>query len=315
MDRRKFGFSILASGVLAGCSIPKARSKKYSLSVTGENLFLACEGVEKPSKIMVIGDAHISYDKGLEEPYLGYAARMHNASKKRPKKEALAAALNRAGKEKYDLVLILGDLINFPSEYNIKTVCECMKASPVPCRYISGNHDWHFEGIGPETPQVEIHNKWIEKLSPLYFGRNPYCYSEVVNGLKFILLDDSANSISREQLDFVRRELDEGLPSIFCVHIPFYFEGRGLGFACGNPNWGEKTDRVYKIERRHKNPPKQPDENFELRNLLMENPNAIGVLAGHTHRKTEDYSGGKFQVVTPAFFQKQQFLTLNVVPV
>ena len=43
-----------------------------------------------------------------------------------------------------------------------------MANSEIPCRYIAGNHDWHFEGSGPDIPQPELRRRWIKKLAPLY---------------------------------------------------------------------------------------------------------------------------------------------------
>lgn len=52
-----------------------------------------------------------------------------------------------------------------------------MANAEIPCRYIAGNHDWHFEGSGPDIPQPELRRRWIKKLAPLYAGENPDGYS------------------------------------------------------------------------------------------------------------------------------------------
>lgn len=58
-----------------------------------------------------------------------------------------------AKKSGCELAILGGDIINFPSECNVKKLAECMANSEIPCRYIAGNHDWHFEGSGPDIPQ------------------------------------------------------------------------------------------------------------------------------------------------------------------
>ena len=112
-----------------------------------------------------------------------------------------------------------------------------MANSEIPCRYIAGNHDWHFEGSGPDIPQPELRRRWIKKLAPLYAGENPDGYSVQAGGVNFVLIDNSANEISKEQLAFFKSELARGMPTILCAHIPLYVRGGSLGFSCGNPNF------------------------------------------------------------------------------
>ena len=82
-----------------------------------------------------------------------------------------------------------------------------MANSEISYRYIAGNHDWHFEGSGPDIPQPELRRRWIKKLAPLYAGENPDGYSVQAGGANFVLIDNSANEISKEQLAFFKSEL------------------------------------------------------------------------------------------------------------
>lgn len=118
-----------------------------------------------------------------------------------------------------------------------------MANSEISYRYIAGNHDWHFEGSGPDIPQPELRRRWIKKLAPLYAGENPDGYSVQAGGVNFVLIDNSANEISKEQLAFFKSELARGMPTILCAHIPLYVRGGSLGFSCGNPNFCATTDR------------------------------------------------------------------------
>ncbi len=301
----------LASGkAFAGGETQRAKTP-FSVSVKDEKVKLVSPEITGKAKIMFIGDAHISYADGLEEPYLGYASRMHKAFAKRPKIEALQAALKTAADKKFDLVLLGGDIINFPSEHNIKTLLEAMKNSKVPCKYISGNHDWHFEGSGADIPQTEVRAKWIKKLEPLFFGENPDGYAVSVGGLKILMIDDSAHNITESQLEWARRELSDGKPAVFCAHIPLYFPSRKY-YAIGSPLWGAATDRSYKIERRQKRPPRQSPETFAFRELVIGAPNSLGILAGHTHALAYDFSDGVFQAVCPLFAREGKYITLEI---
>ena len=317
MDRRKFGKSIATIGaMLSGSSLfaqtEKVNPIKFSVSMTKNNVKLYTDAVDKPSKIMFIGDSHISYLDGLVEPYSDYAWRMHKAFMKKPKMEILDKTFQKAEYEKFDLIILGGDIINFPSDYNVKKLKESMERSKVPVKYISGNHDWHFEGSGVDIPQVEVRKKWMKKLKPLFFGEDYDCYKVVLNGIKFMLVDNSAHDISPKQLDWTKRELADGMPAILAMHIPIYVDGRK--YDCANPTWGRKTDKSYKIERRQIRPERQTDETFEFREVVLNTPNVLGVLAGHTHKLAYDYINGKFQAVSDRFCDKLEYIALEIYP-
>lgn len=197
---------------------------------------------------------------------------MHSAFAAKPKVEALTFALKSAERAGCSLAVLGGDIINFPSQYN------------------------------------------VEKLAPLYGGENPDGYTRVVNGIKFILVDDSANEISPWQLDFLKRELSDGKPAVLCMHIPLYVEGRNLGYSCGSPNFCTATDRSYRVERRHKRPERETPETFEFRDAALSAPNLLGVLAGHTHKRSTDFIDGKFQAVSARFLPDYDYLTLDISP-
>ena len=93
-------------------------------------------------------------------------------------------AIIKAENEKYDAILMLGDLQSFPSIAGVEKFAEIFQRSKVPCLYISGNHDWHFEGM--HGSEQELREKWTKKLlSPLYGGRNPFFYAEMFNGINY----------------------------------------------------------------------------------------------------------------------------------
>ena len=317
MNRRIFGKSIATLGAMfSGTSLLAQTGKenpiKFSVSMTNEKVKVFTDAVKEKTKVMFIGDAHISYSDGLVEPYLDYAWRMHKAFMKKPKMEVLDIAFKTAEREKFDLIILGGDIINFPSDYNIQKLKESMERSKVPVKYISGNHDWHFEGSGVDIPQVEVRKKWMKKLEPLFFGEDYDCYKVIVNGVKFILVDNSAHDISPKQLEWTKHELSDGMPAVLSMHIPIYVDGRP--YACGDKKWGTKTDNSYKIERRQKYPERQSDETFAFREVILNAPNVLGVLAGHTHKLAYDYINGKFQAVSDRFCDKHEYIQLEIHP-
>lgn len=163
----------LAAAFLGGKAAAQTEAKKpcaCAFRQSGNNITLYVDGAKK-TKVMFVADTHISYSDGLVEPYLDYAYRMHRAFASEPKMEALSMSLKSAKKSGCELAILGGDIINFPSEYNVKKLNECMANSEIPCRYIAGNHDWHFEGSGPDIPQPELRRRWIKKARAALRGR------------------------------------------------------------------------------------------------------------------------------------------------
>jgi hypothetical protein len=97
----------------------------------------------------------------------------------------------------------------------------------------------------------ELRATWIrERLLPLYQGQDPLMAVREVQGIRFLAIDNSTYEILPDQLEFFRAEAKTGRPLVLLVHIPLYAPGRPVGFGCGHPEWGAKTDRNHEVERR-----------------------------------------------------------------
>jgi len=102
-------------------------------------------------------------------------------------------------------------------------------------------------------------------------------------------------------LEFFRAEAKTGRPLVLLVHIPLYAPGRPVGFGCGHPEWGAKTDRNYEVERR----PRWPESGHTPVTLafhreVFATPNLVAIFAGHMHRPSLDVWNGVPQFVTDA---------------
>ena len=120
-------------------------------------------------------------------------------------------------------------------------------------------------------------------------------------GVRFVAIDNSTYEIREDQLEFFRAQVAWGGPMVLLVHIPMYAPGRSVGFGCGHPEWGGRTDRSHELERR----PRWPEGGHTPVTLAFHRevfaaPGLLAVLAGHTHRPSVDVLGGVPQVVTEA---------------
>jgi len=274
-----------------------------SVSVLNDKVIVYCDEVQEPFKILFLSDSHVSPEEKLPSPYDDYSKRMFKFGAR--SYDNLKTALLKAQDKSYSFAVLCGDIFNYPSPASIDGLMNVMDSVKIPTYYLAGNHDWHYEGdSGTDEQQRE---RWIESsLKKLYRGENPMCYSKTLKGIKFLFIDNSTYEISQTQLDFIKKEIDEGKPVVIFAHIPFYTHGALRMFTCGSPDWNAKNDPGWKIERRMKWKESGASKTtLDTIDLIFSSPNVLGVFAGHIHRKSVDSYKGKFQIVSDAFRHSQ----------
>ena len=323
MNRKDFikTVSFSAGATLIGCNTTDKQNTGEqpdpieSVTYKKGNVYYYLKDIPKAFKVMFISDCHITIEDKRGKPYYEYAKRMggtavnpENYGKSNSRDTILLASLDRAKEVQVDLVLLGGDIINFPSKASVELVKEIMDKSGLPWRYISGNHDWHYEG--KKGTSFELREKWLqESIAPLYQGANPLYASYVVNGINFIMIDDSTFEITEDQLSFFKKEIARGLPIILTMHIPLYLPGHNIDYGCGSPDWNQANDSYHKIERRMPWPVKGHSETtYAFRKIVFESKNVIGICAGHTHEEMIDFYQGKLQIVTGANFNGEDVI-------
>ena len=246
-----------------------------SFSMNRNSVKIHGTGIAKPTRLLVVSDAHLSLDDERGIPNQENSKRM-------------AAAYPQA----------FANFTQMLSEAKgVETIMELAAKTGLPYAYTAGNHDWHFEGL-PGT-EIALRREWeAKRLAPLYQGRNPLCYSIELNGLNLVMMDTSACEILPEQQAFWRRQVEKGLPTIVFGHIPFWVPGRDVGFSVGHPNWNASTDGNWKIERRLRWPENGHSKTtMDFHNEVFGAENLLGIVAGHIHGQSVDFYHGKFQVV------------------
>lgn len=302
---------LLMTFSLAACHTNRQTESKEPLrplcSTTykkGEVKFFV-RGIKKDFKVLFLADSHITIEDKRGEPFYKYSKRMGGSSAN-PKNygisngrdKTLQASLDKAKKIKADMVILGGDIINFPSLASVELIEKMMKNCGLPWMYTSGNHDWHYEGE-PGTA-IELREKWINKnLLPLYQGKNPLFYSRVLNGINFLMIDNSVYEITKEQLSFLKKEIKKGLPIVLTMHIPLSLPGHNVNYGCGSKEWKASSDYLYKLEGREPWPVNGHSKTtYEFRHLVFNSPNIISVCAGHIHGEALDSYNKVIQIVT-----------------
>lgn len=312
MNRRSFLAGTLAGlpalGMMgAAAKMPNPVFRRGTVFGETNRFVFTCPELTKRMRVMLIGDSHIVDDDARGDPYTGYSKRMGNNY---GQWESFSKSIDKAIEDKYDLILLAGDILSFPTELGVEKVKAKLDACGIPWLYTSGNHDWHYEGMPGSDAQQRA--EWAPKrLASLYQGASYLMASRRVRGVRFVMIDNSIYKIMPEQLDFLRNELAHGDPTVLTVHIPLYLPGANI-FTCGNPQWGEATDPYWKIERREPwDKAGQGETTFAFHREALSAPNMLAVLAGHTHRMGWGSGFGATQLVTPNNGQKSAFLDLT----
>ena len=304
MDRRNFlkiGMSAIAVAGMPFSMDAQAEEpsvKQPVFSMDGNKIRVQRLGLKKAVRLLILADSHLSIDDERGEPYKDYSKRM--AQYFGQSIQNLEKITTAAQKQKYDMILMLGDMVSFPTVKGVETLLEAIKPLETPYAYIAGNHDWHYEG--EEGTEIELRKKWCDKtLAPLFQDRNPLCYNMMLNGLNIVLMDTSVYEILPEQLEFWREQVKAGLPTLLCCHIPLWVPGRSVGWGVGHPDWNAAHDRNWQIERRPRWPETgHADVTKAFQKEVFAAPNLLGIVAGHVHRQCYDSYCGKFQITSHA---------------
>ncbi len=263
------------------------------------------EGKKEPCMMMHITDSHITIPCEEEDSKIwNYCKRMHQAYKNTSshpcgenisRAESFRMLVDVAKRKEVDLLVLSGDIVNFPSPASVAFVHKTLEESGVPYVYVAGNHDWHLEG----TPgsDDEKRQKYIPVLKSLYQGKNPLYNSTIVKGINVVCIDNSTYQINQEQLDFFKQQLKKGFPIVLVMHIPVctsQHHDSTMGYA----KWGAEIDKIYELEGRERwSAEGNRPETVEFHKLLMNTPDII-VLCGHVHTWRVEHEKNLQQYVT-----------------
>ena len=279
---------------------------KVCATVDQQKVSFYADVINDSIKVVHIADTHLFMDDKRGVPFQEFSNRMAKAynqtthfqtREKTNPQESFEQTLAFAKEVNADVINLVGDIFSFPSEAAIDWVRSKLDATGIPYIYVSGNHDWHYEGM--KGSLESLRDTWIEKrLLPLYQGNHPLMAAYDIKGIRFLAIDNSTYQINEEQLAFLSAQIASGLPLVLLVHIPMYAPGKNISFGCGNPFWGAATDRNFELERR----PKWPESGhtqttFDFYKKVFDAPNLMGIFAGHKHRNSIEVIKGKPQIV------------------
>ena len=314
MRRRNFissatiaGLGITVSSFTSVAKQKKRKSIRGTFSQTDNKISIYTNTDVIPTRIFHITDTHLSIDDERGVKYREFSKRMAVAYQSNnhfqtgetgSAQENFVKTLTLAKEQKVDFLVLTGDIFSFPSEAAVEWAMQELNKTDIPFAYVAGNHDWHYEGMKGNSEQLR--KTWIEKhLKPMYQGNNPLYAAYDLNGIRFVTIDNSTYEILPEQLDFFKEQAISETPMILLMHIPLYLPGRSMGFGCANPNWGEKSDKNFEIERREKwRKGGHTKCTMDFHHEVFNASNLLTVLTGHIHHQSLDIKNDIPQIVS-----------------
>ena len=247
------------------------------------------QGIDKALTVVHLTDSHLQFIDDRDTDHMErYASKqrhrgatgIRDLGRYLTPEDALDQVLADAAKLEPDLLAITGDLLQHPSQANIEHAVGALEKSGLAWMYTCGNHDWHFIG---QTSSAETRAAAWAKLAPLHKGP-PNCDCHTIHGLQFLTVDNSNYQFDEEQLEFARKTLATGRPTVLLIHIPLSTptlreptirKWKNAILIC-DPSWAQ-LDEVR---------PGKPDytaTTLQFTHMVAGSPNLVAVLCGHVH--------------------------------
>ena len=260
--------------------------------------FLIEVGAEAPFKLLLASDTHLTRaDARDDDRKLRLAARRAEVF---PYAENELKELGEIAKREGCPIAYAGDLIDFVSEANIDAAKAFCAGNDV--FMAAGNHEFSLY-VGEAWEDKAYRDKSLDKVQSA-FKNDIRMSARMINGVKLIALDNGYYLFDEEQLSFLKRETDDGLPVILLMHTPLYTpllhgfmltERRQVcGYLCGTP---ESEMAAYPPERKRQQLP--DDCTREALEFIKSCEQIKLILTGHIHAGvTCDFAGRIPQVCT-----------------
>jgi len=280
-------------------------------------LHLRADEVEAQGvRLLHITDSHIS----LANEAPPRSSRMFTAfmrSKNRDTKavttpqQEFSRLVGMVGDLNVDVVVLGGDIMNFPSNQTVTWVLEQLQLSGKDFLFTSGNHDWLLEGQqgaasydAARTPELEttfrpLYARSLSSGGPCYAALGHWTRPGVgilygctkVRDVLILFVDNSNYQVDDDQLEFVRVQVAsaQNSPVVVLLHIPLMLPGTTLPpkELCGHAQWGTATDTLWQVESRPKWPAGNLQSTLDFREFLQASAfprgPVVAVLSGHTH--------------------------------
>ena len=239
---------LLVAGILTGCGVkaessssdtpdmPTSVSTEEDLALIDEDMFsvdMDTASFELPEKTITVpsltkeytflyfSDTHVIKLDGTESEQITENAlprmQLFTDSEGISSADRFPEWIDYANEKETDMVLLGGDIIDFPSEANLNMLKENISKLKMPYVYTLGNHDWTY-------PWDYMTAEGRAAYRPLFdeFTKNsPAASITEYEELVILSVDNSSNQIDPKALAVVDEALALQKPVIVIAHVPF----------------------------------------------------------------------------------------------
>lgn len=212
--------------------------------------------------------------------------------------EDILDAASKYSKENRLPILHSGDLIDFVSIANLELAKKFNDDND--CFAVAGNHEFS-QYVGEAKEDAAYREQSLATVSAA-FKNNIRLASRVISGVNFVALDNGYYQFDREQFDFLKKEVEKGLPTVLLMHNPLYeprlydimMKDDPCAYLVGVP---DELTAVYPKGRAEQ---QIPDElTRSVIRYIEEEPSIKAIVAGHLHFSYEGLVAGRIpQIIT-----------------
>lgn len=250
--------------------------------------------LEQDYEIWFMADSHVIVEDGSEdEQTAAYAAERKPgfANESGFSSDVIFSQfIDKANEEKPDLVLLGGDIIDFPSKANVDFLTSELQRLEVPYIMTYGNHDWTF----PWEYMTEAGSATYRPMLEDAMGDAVLELEDLV----VVSADNSSNQVAPESMEVVNQAYALDKPVILLLHVPLSTEEL---IDKAKENWANPVTLGMQVHGGI-----APNESStELWHMTHDDESMIkAVLAGHVHFAHEEaLSDATVEVVTDAGFK------------
>ena len=142
-----------------------------------------------------------------------------------PSQAALPVLIDYGKELNADLILMTGDILDFPSEANLGLLESCLKSAQVPVLSITGNHDWSFADDYHTENAEKLYLTRVDALS----GATHHCVCYEDDRILVCAVDSGLDIIRPETLEAyltaARRAKAQGKVLVVALHVPLHTDG------------------------------------------------------------------------------------------
>ncbi len=277
-----------------------------SVNLVQENVKIP--GVKKTYRFLFLTDTHIIIKEREEIGCFGKTdsrIELFKNQKGQESKEDFPKWMKFANNQKYDAVIMGGDMIDYLTPENVKFVKKNLKHLKMPYLYTMGNHESYipWDNLGFQKKDKNLLGLFQNQNSEVQVLEYPEFKIVSVNDFGI----NAFGAVSKDALKGLQKECKEKKPIILVLHVPITTEKsqklyddtvarHGSAMLLGR-NCGYKLDKNAK----------------EFLNLIEDKKTPIvAVFAGHLHFYHKDMITDKMvQVVADASY-KNTGMVINV---